>query len=139
MLPELQFTDARKSLTSAYNTVFGRGRPVVVARKRNEKVIMLREDLQKLALSPFSLKPEIIEEDDGSVTLAIDHLELVVNGRSLDDAVLELVNELKLYAQDYFERSELFLNSPNRRAHFPYLLRVALCDSDEEIKGLLEI
>lgn len=51
----------------------------------------------------------------------------------------ELATELKLYAHDYLERLPLFLNAPNRRGHFPYMLRVWLCETQEEIASLLEL
>lgn len=97
------------------------------------------KDLQKSLLSSYALKPEVIREEDGPVTLALDQLELYVNGDSTDQAAQDMVNDLKFYAQDYMERSQLFLNAPNRRPHFPYILRVLMCESDEEIRGLLEM
>ncbi len=139
MLPELKFTDARKELTDLYNEVFNNYRPVIIKRRQAEEVVVLRLDLQKALLSSFALKPEIIREDDGSVTLALDQLELYVNRDTVNEAILELVADLKFYAGDYMNRSQLFLNAPNRRAHFPYVLRVLMSDSDEEIRGLLEI
>ncbi|MGD0622149.1 MAG: exoribonuclease R [Thermacetogeniaceae bacterium] len=139
MLSELKFTDARKELTDLYNEVFNNYRPVIIRRRQAEEVLVLRLDLQKALLSSYALKPEVIREEDGSVTLALDQLELYVNGDSTDQAVQDMVNDLKFYAQDYMERSQLFLNAPNRRPHFPYILRVLMCESDEEIRGLLEI
>jgi len=35
------------------------------------------------------------------------------------------------------DRSQLFLQAPNRKSHFPYVLKVLLCDNDEEILALL--
>ena len=98
---------------------------------------MLRVDLLKMVLSEFTFKPEIITEDDSSITLALDSLELYSNNNTLDLATNDLIEDLKIYAQDYLQRSQLFLNAPNRRSHFPYILRVLLCESDEEIRELL--
>lgn len=77
-------------------------------------------------------------EEDASFTLALDQLELYANSNSLEAATLELIQDLKVYAQDYIERSQFFLQAPNRKSHFPYVLRVLLCENDEEIRGLLE-
>ena len=138
MLDELQFTDARKEFTTMYNEVFNSYKPVIIKRKQAEQVLVLRTDLQKMLLSSFSLKPEILHEEDGSVTLALDTLEMYVNGDTLDKAIIELVQDLKNYAQDFIDRSQLFLNAPNRRSHFPYVLRILLCENDEEIRSFLE-
>jgi len=138
MLSELNLTDARKGFSSLYDDVFNTFKPTVVKRKKTEEVLLLRVDLQKMLLSHFSLKPEIIYEDDKSVTLALDTLDIFVNNTTLDKAVNELIQDLKLYSQDYIERSQLFLHAPNRRSHFPYVLRIMLCENDEEIRSLLE-
>ncbi len=138
MLSELNLTDARKSFSSLYDDVFNNFKPTVVKRKKTEEVLLLRVDLQKMLLSHFSLKPEIIYEDDTSITLALDSLDIFVNNTTLDKAINELIQDLKLYSQDYIERSQLFLHAPNRRSHFPYVLRIMLCENDEEIRSLLE-
>lgn len=139
MLAELNITDARKEFSSLYDQVYNAFKPTIIKRKQSEEVLVLRVDLQKMLLSNYSLKPEIISEDDGSVTLALDELELYTNSPTLEDAINELVNDLKYYASDYLQRSQLFLNAPNRRSHFPYILRILLCDSDEELRELLEL
>lgn len=138
MLNELQFTDARKDFSSMYNEVFNSYKPMIIKRKQAEEVLVLRTDLQKMLLSSFTLKPEIIHEDNGSMTLALDILEMYVNNETLEKALTDLAQDLKIYALDYLNRSQLFLNAPNRRSHFPYVLRILLCENDEEIRSLLE-
>ena len=139
MLSELNLTEARKGFSSLYDRVFNTFKPTVITRKGSEQVLLLRVDLQKSLLSHFSLKPEIISENDGSVTLSLDHLELYVNGETLVEAINLMTDDLKFYAEDYIERSQLFLHAPNRSSHFPYVLRVLLCNNDEEIRDLLEL
>jgi len=139
MLSEFNLTEARKEFSSLYDQVFNMYQPAIIKRKKSEEVMVLRVDQQKMLLANYSLKPEIIKEDDNSITLALDHLELFSNGSNLDEAVNDLINDLKIYASDYIQRSQLFLNAPNRKAHFPFILRVLLCESDEEIRQLLEL
>ncbi len=139
MLSELNLTEARKEFSSLYNQVFNSFKPTIIKRKKTEEVLLLHVDQQKMLLANYSLEPEIIKEDDGSITLALDNLEIYSNGSSLEDAIDELVEDLKVYASDYLQRSQLFLNAPNRKSHFPYILRVLLCDSDKDIRDLLEL
>lgn len=139
MLAELNLTEARKGFSSLYDKVFNTFKPIIINRKKSERVLVLRVDLQKMLLSHFSLKPKVISEDNNSVTLSLDQLELYVNGNTLEEAIKILIEDLKFYAQDYIQRSQLFLHAPNRRSHFPYVLRVLLCDNDEEIRSLLEL
>lgn len=139
MLSELTLTDARKEFSSLYDQVFNLFQPAIIKRKKAEEVMLLRVDQQKMLLTYYSLKPEIIPENDGSITLALDNLEIYSNGSSLEDAIKGLIDDLKVYASDYLQRSQLFLNAPNRKSHFPYVLRVLLSDSDDEIRDLLEL
>lgn len=140
MLAELGFSEARRDFSALYDAVSQRLKPALIRRRRaEEEVLLLRRDLARELLRAFSLKPQVLYEEDGSVTLALDQLDLAVNGPSLAEAADDLVREVKLYCQDYLERMALFLCAPNRRGHFPYILRVALCQDDAEIRGLLEI
>ncbi|CAA7600003.1 Antitoxin of toxin-antitoxin, RelE / RelB, TA system [Acididesulfobacillus acetoxydans] len=137
MLSELQFTEARNQFSALYDSVFNSFNPIIVKRKQTEQVALLRVDLLKMVLVYYKLNPEIIKEDDGSTTLALDSLELYANNSTLDLAASDLIEDLKVYAQDYMDRSQLFLQAPNRKSHFPYVLKVLLCDNDEELLALL--
>jgi PHD/YefM family antitoxin component YafN of YafNO toxin-antitoxin module len=139
MLSELQFTEARNQFSTLYDSVFNSFNPTIIKRKQTEQVALLRVDLLKMVLADYKLNPEIIKEDDGSITLALDSLEMYTNNSTLDLAACDLVEDLKLYAQDYMDRSQLFLQAPNRKSHFPYVLKVMLCDNDEEILTLLGV
>ena len=137
MLSELQFTEARNQFSTLYDSVFNSFNPTIIKRKQTEQVALLRVDLLKIVLEAYKLTPEVIEEDDGSITLALDSLELYANNSTKDLATKDLIEELKIYAQDYMDRSQLFFHSPNRKPHFPYVLKTLLCDNDQEILTLL--
>jgi len=90
-----------------------------------------------MVLENYKLNAEVIQEDDDSITLALDCLELYSNNSTLDLAASDLIEDLKIYSKDYMDRSQLFLQSPNRKSHFPYVLKVLLCDNEDEIRTLL--
>ena len=139
MLNEVQFTSARKFFTELFDSVWHRSLPAIIKRRQAEEVLLLRRDIQQDILKVYKFTPEVLPEEDGSVTLALNELVLVVNAPTLEEAVNEIVREIKIYAEDYHERLQLFLNAPNRKGHFPYLLRVWLCNDDLEIRSLLDI
>lgn len=139
MLREIKFTNARKTFTDIYDSVWHRYLPVIINRHQNEEVLLLRRELQQDILKAYSLRPEILPEEDGSITVALNEVDIAVNGSTMDEAICELIRELKVYAQDYLDRLQLFLNAPNRKGHFSYVLRVLLCENDQEIKSLLEL
>ncbi|TEB05962.1 hypothetical protein Psch_03004 [Pelotomaculum schinkii] len=118
MLTEVSFTNARKTLSEIYDGVWHRYHPVIINRRQNEEVIVLRRELQQDILQAYHVKPEILPEEDGSVTAALNELDIAVNASNKEAALDELAKELKLYARDYLDRSQLFLNAPNRKGHF---------------------
>ncbi|MDI6709897.1 MAG: exoribonuclease R [Bacillota bacterium] len=139
MLMEMTFSSARKSFTELFDGVWHRFLPALIRRRQAEEVLLVRRDLQQDILKAYTLKPEVLREEDGSITMALDVLDIAVNASTLEEAVDRLVEEVKIYAEDYFNRSQLYLNAPNRRGHFPFVLRVWLCDDDEQIRSLLEL
>lgn len=138
MLHELQFTEARNQFSNLYDSVYNSFNPAIVKRKNTEQVALLRVDMLKMLLEDYKFAPEIIQEEDGSITLAVDALEIYANNATLELATKDLIEDLKIYALDFSSRSQLFLHAPNRAHHFPYVLKIMLCDSDEEIQAMLE-
>ncbi len=136
MIEQKLFTDARKEFSDVFDTVVFKHRPVVVKR-RKDAVFLIERQLQKELLSRYTTAAEELPEDDGSVTIAIDELDIAVNAPTKEAAVKELIEELKVYAADYIERLPLFLNSPNRRSHYPYILRIIMADNDDELLQLV--
>lgn len=137
MLHEIRFTDARRDFTALYNRVYADAMPTIVRRHSDEEIVLVKMEVQEAILQAYYFKPVIINETDGSISVALDELELVVNRDDREAAVLDLINEVKIYAQEYQQRMQVFLNAPNRRTHLPYLMRIWLCDSDDDIRNLL--
>ena len=81
-----------------------------------------------------ALRAQVIHEDDGSVTVAVDRLEWAVNAPSQEAAVRELIQDLRQYAEDHVTRAELYLRAPNRRGHFPYVLQILQAATDERVR-----
>ncbi|MCG6197514.1 hypothetical protein H1215_10065, partial [Anoxybacillus sp. LAT_38] len=49
-----------------------------------------------------------------------------------------LAQELLEYAQEYYEDFATYYSAPNRRAHFPYVLKVLIQDDLQGIVHLLD-
>lgn len=139
MLIETNFTNARKDLTELYNRAWNELQPTIIKRKQTEEVLMLRKDQLQDILSVYNITPQILPETDGSITMVIEGLDIAVNGPTKDVAINALIEDLKIYAEDYQSNLQLFLHAPERKEHFPYMLKLWMCSSDEDIKALLEI
>lgn len=84
MLSELQFTEARNQFSTLYDSVFNSFSPAIIKRKQTERVVLFRVDLLKMVLDNYKLNPEVIREDDGSITLALDSLEIYANNSTMN-------------------------------------------------------
>lgn len=90
---------------------------------------------------PVAVKPTFMLEPDGSITLALDALEIVANGATRDEAITEAVADGIEYAQEYLspENAAFYLRAPNRCDHFSLVLRIGLCGSEAEVKAVLNL
>ncbi len=139
MITNRNLTTARQGFSELYTETFAQCRPSIIKRNKGEEILLIRADLQKMMLSAYTIKVKILNENDGSVTVTTEPLELWSNACDENTAMDELIKDLKMYADDYLSRAHYFLQSPNRKEHFPYVLRIAMCHSDEEIKEALEV
>ncbi|HEV8340007.1 MAG TPA: type II toxin-antitoxin system Phd/YefM family antitoxin [bacterium] len=138
-LKEASFSEARSQLSRLFDEVIEDLRPVLIRRKGREEALLVRRTDLEVLLEPFSLTAQVMREKDASVTIAVDELEWAVNAPTREAAVEELLNDLRQYAGDYLARAPLFLRAPNRRRHFPYVLRILLASSDEQLRGMLNV
>lgn len=65
------------------------------------------------------------------MTIALPRLGLLGFGATHEEAVDDLLEELRLYARDYFERASLYAET-SRAGHAPWLLRFALTPAEAQ-------
>lgn len=100
-----------------------RSRPEFVKRNR-DLIAALSLDHLALILNPYVFHLEYRSEEDGSVSGALSEVDLVANAPTLNELKLALAQELVEYAHEYLEEYDLYSRAPNRKSHFPYILRV---------------
>ncbi len=86
-----------------------------------------------------SLHALVFQEDDGSVTIAVDRLEWAVNAPSYEVAVREMIQDLRQYAEDYVANPNLYLAAPNRRVHLPCVLQILQAATDGQVRRMLNL
>lgn len=128
-------TDARKEWSSVIDTVVHE-KPAFVTRTRD--VIML-SNLQttELLLEPYTFTAEKYVEENGSITLSLNEIDLVTNAATEEAAKLQLAEELTDYAEEYYSEFQLWSTAPNRKAHLPYVLKVLLLDDLTKIGAII--
>jgi hypothetical protein len=83
-----------------------------------------REDAQ-LLLDGCGFNPEVLEEP-GAVSIWLPELALYGRGPSLDAAKADLLDEVCDYVDEYLREAHAYLRAPNRRRHFPYIVKALL-------------
>jgi len=130
-LPSLDFSRAKGALSDVMTRVIHEHRPSVVSRHRGkERMLLVRTDDLARYLVAFSFDLELAE-DEGEVTAALPGLGVLGFGANHDEAIDDLLVELRVYAADYFERAS-FYAATDRAEHAPWLLRFALTPAAEQ-------
>ncbi len=78
-----------------------------------------------------------IVEDDGSITLSLNEIDIIENGKNEFDARINMAESILEYAMEYYDNYKIYSNAPNRKRHVPYVLRELLIDDVQRIGELL--
>ena len=77
-------------------------------------------------------------EDDGSITLSLNEIDLVENGKNEQEVRLNMGKAILEYALDYYNEYEIYSRSPNRKKHIPYIFKALIIDNPEKIGDMLQ-
>lgn len=125
-------TDVRKDWSSVLDSVV-RHKPVFIRRTRDRMMLCSTDTVSQL-VSDVVFVAEKFVEDDGSITLSLDTLDIVSNGCDLSTAKSALVNNILEYAEEYYQEFELYSRAPNRKSHLPYVMKALTAKTPEELE-----
>lgn len=129
-------TDARREWSLVVDRAV-RERPQFIKRTRDYILladIMLMENI----LSAYKFTAQILPEDDGSVTLSLNELDLAENAKTLNEAKLLLGRSILEYAEDFYNDFRFWSSAPNRKQHVPYILKALIMNDAEKIGESIE-
>jgi len=75
---------------------------------------------------------------DNNNDLSLKELDIIVNAASLEALKTEITKELTEYAQEYMDEFDKYYGAPNRKPHFPYVMRVLIQKDEYAVNGLLD-
>lgn len=129
-------TDVRKEWSSVVDSVV-RDKPTFIKRTR-DKMWLSNLDTMKDILEAYRFTAERFIEDDGSVTLSLNEIDLVENAPSEDEARILLAQDIMEYAVEYYENYLFYNKAPNRKKHVPYIFKALIIDNVNKIgEGIL--
>lgn len=128
-------TQARNEWSAVVDSVI-REKPRFIKRTRDYMFLSDVGVLETL-LSAYTLHAEIGLEDDGSVTISLDEIDLVENGADERDALLKLARAVLEYSEDYYNEFTYWARG-DRKAHLPYVLKALILNDAEKIGGVIQ-
>jgi len=99
----------------------------------DEYIASIKKNFSKLTLE-LEFDPET-----GEYVSVCPELDLAISGNTRKEAIDNLLEAMIEYAEDYLDRLDIFVRSPNRGSHLPFILLISSCASKEDILELLNI
>lgn len=124
-------TDVRKEWSSVVDGVV-RDKPAFIKRTR-DRMWLSNLDTMADILEAYQFTAERFIEDDGSVTLSLNEIDLVENAPTEKEAKLLLAQAIMEYATEYYENYSFYNKAPNRKKHVPYVFKTLIMDDVNKI------
>lgn len=127
-------TDVRKNWSTYLDNV--RSKPVFIKRTHDFSALM-DIDLLKLALSYVPVTYSKLIDEDGSIVISSNDMDVVSTGKNEQEALSNFANDLFEYAQEFYDEFEFWSSAPNRAKHVPMVLKILTSDSLQEVEEML--
>jgi antitoxin YefM len=136
-LTSVDFSRAKAALSEVMTQVVHERSPQIISRHggKEEMVLVATRDLAAF-LDRFRFDPQVTI-DAGEVTAELPLFGVLGFGETLEQAMEDLVEELRLYARDFFERASFYAET-DRAEHAPWLLRFAITPANRQVDLLFE-
>ena len=120
------YTDARNNLKSLLDAAAS-GRVATVRRESSTAAVLDAARLRRFLSSVVPSRAEVLQEGDGW-SVFISGMPIAADGATFDEAISEMVDALREYAQDWQDR---LLNAPNHRDNWGLVQLISLSDDDQ--------
>ncbi len=127
----LNATEVRKEWSSVLDKVV-RDKPQFIKRTR-DRVWMSNMDTMEDILMGYDFTAEKSIEEDHSVTLTLNEIDLVENGETEKAARRLMAYAILEYAMDFYEDYSYWSSAPNRKKHIPYIFKALIIDDVEKL------
>ena len=129
-------TDVRRNWSMVSDAVI-REKPQFIKRTRDYMMLSSMDFVQEL-LSGYNFTAAEFTEEDGSITLSLNELDIAENAATESEAKLKLAKAVLEYAHDFYDDFAYWSKAPNRRGHIPYVFKALLLDNVQKIGESIE-
>ncbi len=81
----------------------------------------------------------LLAKDKESYCAYCPELDIVAEMDTLEKTVEDMIEAIKDYANEYLNDYDLYSKSPNRAHHLPYIRAIEACQTDWDLRMLMEI
>lgn len=120
------YTDARAHLKDLLDAA-EKGRVATVRRESARTAVVDLERLRQFLVALVPSRAQVVPEADGW-SVFIPGLPVAADGATFDEAIAEMIEALREYADDWQER---LLDAPNHREHWGLVQLISLSDDDQ--------
>lgn len=131
----LNATDVRKDWSEVVDRVV-REKPQFIKRTR-DYLMLSNLDFMESLLGAYHFTVEETVEEDGSVTLSLNEIDLVENGRTEAEAKQKLAGSILEYSEDFYRDFNYWSTAPNRKAQIPYVFKALILGDAKKIGELV--
>ena len=131
MLQVMNATDVRKDWSTVIDATV-RVKPQFFKRTR-DRVFLSDFNFMEDLLAGYTYSAIKMDEEDGSVTLALNEIDLVENGKDENEARSKLASSILEYAEDFYSDFSYWSSAPNRKSHIPYVFKALFTGDTQKI------
>jgi len=131
----IKATTARNEWSSVVESVI-REKPAFIKRTRDYLFLSDIAVMENI-LSAYSFHAESFIEDDGSITLSLDEIDLSENGSDMPDAISKLAGSVLEYSKDYYEDFS-YWSKGSRKLHVPYVFKALILNDVDKIGNTIK-
>ena len=128
-------TKARNEWSTLVESVI-REKPTFIKKTRDYLFLSDINVLESI-LSAYSFHAETLHEDDGSVTISLDEIDLVENATDLPGAIHKLACAILEYSEDYYGEFT-YWSRGDRKSHIPYVFKALILNDAGKIGALIK-
>lgn len=124
-------TDVRKNWSEVSESVI-REKPKFI-KKTRDYMMLSNMDFVITLLSGYEFSANKFVEEDGSITLSLNEIDLVENAPTEKEAISTLANAILEYATDFYNEFHLWASAPNKKCEIPYVFKALILDDTAKI------
>ena len=124
-------TEVRKEWSSIVDSVV-RDKPKFIKRTRDKMWLSNLETMSEI-LEAYQFTAELLREDDGTITISLNEIDLVENAKDEATARRKMANAIMEYSMDYYNDYSYWSSTSNRKKHIPYIFKALIMDDVQKL------